>query len=104
MMNQVQFAEGPPVPMMIEGIIDRATLLQFSSDIRSAARLISVREKCGPDALAGPDGQSLESAIERLLTGVARAIQVRYHYDGHDWSDTIVAMPAGFRVVRCRHE
>jgi hypothetical protein len=99
-----QFAEGPPVPLMTEGIIDAAMVRQLGSDLAAAAAVTGVREKAAPGAHAGLDDLPLVTAIDRLLKGAARAIQVRYRYDAREWTDTIMAVPGGFRVVRCRHE
>jgi hypothetical protein len=47
---------------------------------------------------------SLEQARQLLLEGRARGIQIRYHYDGADWWDTLMRTPQGIRLVRIRHE
>jgi hypothetical protein len=101
-MNQPTFADGPPVPLMTEGIIDAATLSRLISELITHATAISVREKAAATAYAGTDHQPLESVLERLLTGATRSVQIRYHFDGHHWTDTIVALPKGFRVLRCK--
>ena len=103
-MTQPTFPDGPPVPLMTEGTIDAATLRQLWADLLAAAEVLSVREKAGPETYAGSDGPSLSLVLDRLLTGEARAAQIRYRYDGREWTDTIVSHPPGFRVVRCRHE
>lgn len=103
-MTQPTFADGPPVPLMVEGVIDAATLRQLFADIQAAGTVLGVREKGGPTEYAGGEAMPPAVALERLLAGAARAIQLRYLFDGHEWSDTILALPAGFRVVRCRHD
>lgn len=103
-MSQPTFADGPPVPMMVEGLIDAATLTQLFADLEAAGTILGVREKGGPAAFAAAGEITPADARERLLAGTARAVQVRYHFDGHEWTDTVLATPAGFRVVRCRHE
>jgi hypothetical protein len=103
-MTQPPFADGPPVPLLTEGTIDAATLRQLGADLEACAQVLSVRAKAGPVALAAPDELPLDRALEDLLTGTTRAVQVRYWYDGHEWTDTVVALGKGFRVVRCRHE
>ncbi len=102
-MTQPTFEDGPPVPLMTEGLIDAATLQQLMRDLQAAAQVTEVREKSGPIAYAAEGTITLETAIERLQSGQTRAIQVRYRFDGFDWTDTIMALPNGFRVVRCRH-
>lgn len=103
-MTQPQFADGPPVPLMTDGTLDAAGLNRLVSDLRAHATILSVREKAAPGAYAANAEQPLEPAFARLSIGVTRAVQVRYRYDGHEWTDTVFVLSAGFRVVRCRHE
>jgi hypothetical protein len=102
--TQPTFADGPPVPLMVEGLIDPPTLARLFADIASAGTVLGVREKGGPAEYASGDDMPPGVALERLLAGAARGVQVRYRFDGHEWTDTVIALPAGFRVVRCRHE
>lgn len=101
-MTQPTFADGPPVPLMVEGLIDPPTLARLFADIRTAGAVLGVREKGGPAEFAGGE-VPLATALDRLLAGAARAVQVRYRHDGHEWTDTVLAATGGFRVVRCRH-
>lgn len=102
-MTQPTFADGPPVPLMVEGLIDPPTLTRLFADLESAATGVRAREKGGPGEYAAAGEMPPAVALERLLAGAARAVQLLYHFDGHDWTDTVLAAPAGFRVVRCRH-
>ena len=102
-MSQPTFADGPTVPLMMDGVIDAATLRQLFTDIQSAGTAIGVREKGGPAEYAAGGELSPAKALERLLAGTARAVQIRYQFDGHEWTDTVLATATGFRVVRCRH-
>lgn len=103
-MTQPTFSEGPPVPPLVEGQIDSATLSRLFADIQTAGTVIGVREKSGPAEYANGEMMPSNVALQRLLSGDARAVQVRYQFDGHEWTDTILASASGFRVVRCRHE
>jgi hypothetical protein len=102
--TQPTFAEGPPVPLMVEGFLDPPTLTRLFADLESVTDVMGVREKGGPQEFAGRGDWPLATARDRLLTGTARSIQIRYRFDGHEWTDTIVAAPDGFRVIRCRHQ
>jgi hypothetical protein len=102
--TQPTFADGPPVPLLVEGLIDPPTLTRLFADITSAGTVLGVREKGGPAEYASGEGMPAAVALERLLSSVARAVQVRYHFDDREWTDTVMAHAAGFRVVRCRHE
>lgn len=103
-MNQPSFSDGPPVPLMVEGTVDAATLQQLFTDLTTAAVILAVKEKGGPASYALAGEHDLETARRRLLAGEARAIQLRYRFAEHEWTDTILAIPGGFRVVRCRHD
>ncbi|MBX9579414.1 MAG: hypothetical protein K2X87_03825 [Gemmataceae bacterium] len=102
-MTQPTFADGPQVPLMVEGLIDPPTLNRLFADLESAAVVTGVREKGGPAEFAGVGELPPTAALERLLARTARAVQIRYRFDGHEWTDTVLAVPGGFRVVRCRH-
>jgi hypothetical protein len=101
--TQPTFADGPPVPLMVDGVIDATTLRQLFADLTTAATLLGIREKGSPTGYTSGGTVTADVARNRLLSGETRAAQVRYQFDGHEWSDTILALPTGFRVVRCRH-
>lgn len=103
-MTRPTLPDEPTVPLMVEGVIDAATLRRLFTDLAAAATVLSVREKGDPREYADPAERTPEAALDRLLTGSARAVQIRYRYDGHEWTDTVIAVPTGFRVVRCRHD
>ena len=101
-MTQPTFADGPPVPLMVEGLLDAQTLTRLFGDLESATSVLGTREKGGSAKFAGGE-LPLATALDRLLAGTARAVQVRYRHDGHEWTDTVLAAADGYRVVRCRH-
>lgn len=103
-MNQPTFADGPPVPMMVEGTIDDATLRQMFDDLAQSATILGIREKGHGRSYADTNELTPAAALERLLNRTAPAIQIRYRHDGFDWTDTILTTRDAFRVVRCRHE
>jgi hypothetical protein len=88
---------------MVEGTIDADTLRRLFADL-SAATILAVREKGVETVYASAEEMSPDVASHRLLSGVARAVQVRYQFDGCEWTDTILAVRGGFRVVRCRFD
>jgi hypothetical protein len=103
-MTQPTFEDGPPVPMMVDGVMDEPMLRQLFKDLASAATVLSVREKRGPTVGQSPEALSLETVESQLLAGTMRAVQIRYRYSDFEWTDTILSGPGGFRVVRCRHD
>ncbi|QDU19809.1 hypothetical protein [Urbifossiella limnaea] len=103
-MTQPTFPDGPPVPLLVEGVIDADTLRRLFLDLSVAARIISLREKGGPADYASANEPTLVEALQRLLSGASRATQVQYLFAEVEWTDTVLATAAGYRVVRCRHE
>lgn len=103
-MTQPTFVDGPPVPLMVEGFVDAATLRQLFADYSTSAEIIGIREKGDLRVYADAVGITADTAFDRLLKAATRAVQVRYRHDGFEWTDTILAASAGFRVIRCRHE
>jgi hypothetical protein len=102
--TQPTFADGPPVPLMVEGLIDADTLRRLFQDLSVAAKIISLREKGGPVDYASDNEYTPADALQRLLSGASRAIQVRYQFGDAEWTDTVLTTGVGYRVVRCRHE
>ena len=103
-MTQPRFADGPPIPLMVEGTIDANTLRRLFADYSAGAVILGVREKGSSTAYTSAEESLPEVALDRLLSGTARAVQVRYRFADHEWTDTILGLRGGFRVVRCRHD
>ena len=99
----IQFPDGPPLPEMREAILSRDDVLALVADLQAHTRVISTLCKAGPQQQTPPGSIPLEAAIERLFERTVSAIQIRYAYDGHEWTDTLLNTPAGFRMVRCQH-
>ena len=94
--------EGPPVPPMWQATLDSALLAQLFMDLSACAEVHSVQGKADPKRPASRDPLTLDDAQERLASGGALAVQIRYRYDGHEWTDTIARTGEGFRLIRCR--
>lgn len=45
---------------------------------------------------------TLQDARRLLETGEARAIQIRYTFDGELWCDTLMVFPESIRIIRTR--
>jgi hypothetical protein len=99
----IQFPDGPPLPEMREALLTREDVMALVADWVAHTRVISTLCKAGPHQQTPPGNTPLEIAIERLLERTVSAIQVRYAYDGYEWTDTLLNTPAGIRMVRCQH-
>ena len=93
-------------PEMRDAVLSAEDIAALRNDLRAHAVVTSVMEKGAAQLRANSSqpAHDLEPSIERLLTGEVRAIQVRYAFDGHDWTDTLMRLSEGFRLVRCRHD
>ena len=70
--------------------------------MESATEVLSVQAKADPRAHAPADQLTLAAAWESLVERTVRGVQVRYRYDGHEWTDTVLCVPGGYRLVRMR--
>lgn len=88
-----------PLPSVYEAVLDAATLVRLVDDLEACATVDRVMEKGAPTAHAtGCPG--LRDAVERLVVGTIRGVQVWYRHDGEDWCDTLVQVTGGTRLVR----
>jgi hypothetical protein len=104
MTNQRIDDQAPPPPMsqgelsfaelkvLLRAIADHAVVEEVLLK-RGATRMIDAAERA-----------TLESIPPLLQSGEIRGAQVRYAWEGATWMDTILAAPAGCRVVRIRHD
>lgn len=98
-------SDGPPLPTMVEAVLDDVRLQQLLHDWRHHAGLRAVRRKgAAADHATENDPAELEAAVDALRTRSCRAIQVEYVFEGAEWTDTLFVAAHGYRLVRCRHD
>jgi hypothetical protein len=93
---------GPPLPTLVEGLLGDPELELLFTELAAHGRILEVLTRVGPRDHASPDRLTLGEAKRLLLSGAVRAVQVRYHFDDAEWSDTLIRLPTGTRVVRCK--
>jgi hypothetical protein len=99
------FPDGPPIPEMREALLDAENVRELVGDLSRFARVLSVQCKSRIRSHTGSASpMALEQAAELLLSRDLQAVQVRYFYDDHEWTDTLIGASEGVRLVRCRHE
>ncbi len=86
-----------------EALIDNQTLATLFDDLHAHARVLEVRLKASADYRTQPGNVSLDHARAALLEGALRSAQIRYLFDGSEWRDTLIRMPAGWKIVRIDH-
>jgi hypothetical protein len=90
------------LPELEEGLLDEAGLRALCHQIQTAAQLDQVLAKGAPRQHTPEHAWELDQALQALIDGGVRGVQLRYRYDGHAWFDTVLRGPDGFRVVRMR--
>lgn len=102
--NQITPPDGPPLPEMREAFLSRDDLTSLAADLQQCTRILGVLRKGATRDHADSVNISFTDALAELSTGTVTAVQVRYAYDNHEWTDTLLNTPQGVRLVRCRHE
>ena len=90
------------LPPLQQTLLDVATTDALFRDLALCAQVQSVTPKYARDARTGPETLTLEQARVRLAAGLLLGVQIRYAYDGHAWTDTLLRRPAGLTLVRIR--
>lgn len=87
-----------PLPEILQAEWDRDQLIALFSDLDAGAEVRHVQLRT----------ESLDSAVtlaearDAFLSGQARAIQVRYEFEGELWSDTILPGDPTTKIIRSR--
>lgn len=90
------------LPPLQQTILDVATTDALFRDLAACARVHAVLPKYARHAHIGPETLTLEQARTRLAAGLLLGVQIRYAYDGHTWTDTLLRRPNGLTLVRIR--
>jgi len=88
------------LPELREADLDEAGLRALFRDLAAAATIDEIRCKQAREHHADSATISAETALDWLLEGRVRGVQVRYRYQGEAWCDTVLATADGHRVVR----
>jgi len=89
---------------MCEGALSHADLERLVGEIAAHAHVQEILLKRSATQMIDAGEQAPLGAIPGLIaSGMVRAAQVRYVWEGTTWMDTILATPGGCRVVRIQH-
>ncbi|MEQ1826741.1 MAG: hypothetical protein ABL921_12380 [Pirellula sp.] len=95
--------EGPAIPEMREALLHPEELRELGADLEKFATVHQVLCKSGARDRSPATNRSVLEAIENLIAKSITAIQVRYRFDNHDWTDTLVHDRDCVRLIRCQH-
>lgn len=90
------------LPDLQNTLLDPLVLEQLFRDIQTCTEIIEIIPKFSA-GYVGQTSATLEEARGLLLSKQARAVQIRYQYEGAQWWDTIMAVQDQFRLVRIQH-
>ncbi|HYG36209.1 MAG TPA: hypothetical protein VEC99_15565 [Clostridia bacterium] len=95
----------PELPALHSTTLDLAQVEQLLADIEACTELREILPKYEAQGyVQQTSGVTLAQARELLLTRSVRALQLRYHYDGAEWWDTLMKVGDLYRIVRIRHD
>ena len=88
----------PTLPALQDSLLDDDTLAALFADLAALTEIQAVMVKGAGAREAAQAGRELDTARTALAAGAA--VQLRYHHDGKDWSDTLIPQSQGTRIVR----
>jgi hypothetical protein len=96
------------LPPMSEAELVAQQVDDLIADIRQLGKHVTLMYRGISELYSGElIGSALDqllAARSELLSGRLSRIQVRYHWDGYLWIDTLESRNEGFRLVRIRHQ
>lgn len=93
----------PSLPELHQSVLDLAGLDALEADLTSCAEVLAVIPKAGPGHVAF-ESIDLSAGMDQLRQGGLRGLQVRYHYQGAEWWDTLIAESGAFRITRIKQD
>ncbi|QDT98995.1 hypothetical protein [Gimesia aquarii] len=97
------FEEGPPIPEMREIIFGEKQFADYISDLKNCTQIQAVQTKGGETLYADESQLKLDHAFTTFRKGAVRGVQIRYHHNGFDWTDTVFKLASDYKIVRCQH-
>ncbi len=93
------------LPALQQAELDDATVEQLFRDLAHCTQVFAVLPRFASRTLVPPQTMELEAAHGGLIDGTLRGVQVRYRYDGREWTDTLLPLaPGRTRLVRINAE
>ena len=91
------------LPPLCDAVVDLATLAQLEADLQHRTQVHSVQVKHGATRMVGDGVWQLPAAFAALREGKVRGVQINYRYENQEWTDTLLRIPDGYRLVRVQH-
>ena len=91
------------MPEMRQGMLSHTDLKELCADLTQLTRILSIQTRMRGNTNAETHTSSLDDALQELWDGKLQAVQIRYAYDSHEWTDTLMRADSHVRVIRCQH-
>lgn len=88
----------PELPELLQTEWARDQVLQLFADLTAGAEVLHVQLRTS----SNDQRVRLAEAESAFVEGIARAIQVRYRFEGQLWSDTILPSNPTTKIIRSR--
>ncbi|MGV3484969.1 MAG: hypothetical protein ACO1RT_11175 [Planctomycetaceae bacterium] len=88
------------VPEVLEGDWEPAQIQALFEDLEHGAKVQHVQVRIGGDSGVQELSTTLQEAKGYSESGRAKAIQIRYEYDGQLWCDTLLFHGDAVKVIR----
>ncbi|WP_372726006.1 hypothetical protein [Novipirellula sp.] len=89
-------------PELLEAHWGREQVVQLFQDLSEGATVEHVQVRTASDGRAADQSVTLLEAKAIFEKGDARAIQIRYGFDGQNWCDTLMVKPDEVHIIRTR--
>lgn len=89
-----------PLPSVYDTLFQSEQLAQLFDDIAACTCVSEILLKNSEQTYGHTQPVTLEDAFQKVTQQEVRGVQIRYHYAGQDWCDTILKSQDGYRVVR----
>ena len=90
------------LPELVEGTVDATLLEQLVRDLTSLTTIQEIHLKGGAASHAERSHVGLPEAVDLLVGGQLRGLQVRYLWQNVGWIDTLLRTPGGIKIVRTK--
>lgn len=90
------------LPELHSGDLDAETVGALFDDLERHAVILDVLVKAAPNRHVSGAALPLREAQALLAAREVRGVQIRYHWQGAEWRDTLMQLPTAVRVVRMR--
>lgn len=92
-------SDSKKLPELQQSILDPETVRALFADLKACTEVLAVMPKAGPGYVT-PEDIGLDEGEALLNEGKLRGLQIRYHYQGEEWWDTLIQRDGQIHITR----